>query len=118
MECSLSFLEPRTPNPSAMPTEDSLQVSNEHFREMQLDRRWEIHTGCYGTDHRPELNLADAVKAHLARHGHPAGSPLPAGTVSEWRDGHPAGPPKPLHVELASAREAASKPSGQVGSAN
>jgi hypothetical protein len=89
-----------------MPTnEDSLQASNDRFRQMQAERRWEIQTGCYGTDHRPEANLLEAVHAHLARHGHPADLPLPAGTVTEWRDGRPIGGPKPLHVEMASAKE-------------
>jgi hypothetical protein len=88
-------------------TEDSLQSSRDHFRRRQAERRWEIHTGCYGTDHRPEESLEDAVRAHLARHKHPAGGPLPAGTVIPWQDGRPSGPPKPLAVELASRRELA-----------
>ncbi|HUE15600.1 MAG TPA: hypothetical protein VMR25_15645 [Planctomycetaceae bacterium] len=90
-------------------TEDSLQVSHERFREMQAERRWEIYTASYGTDHRPEAKLEDAVKAHLARHGHPADAPLPAGRVTEWRDGQAVGPPRPLHVELASLKEIADK---------
>jgi hypothetical protein len=96
-------------------TEDSLQISNDRFREMQAERRWEIHTGAYGTDHRPEASLEAAVKAHLARHGHPADAPLPAGTVIEWRDGLPVGPPRPLHVELASAREKVAQAQGAGG---
>ena len=35
-------------------TEDSLQASNDRFHAMQAERRWEISTGRYGTDHRPE----------------------------------------------------------------
>jgi hypothetical protein len=96
-------------------TEDSIKVSHDRFSEQQAERRWEICTGAYGPDHRPEADLEDAVKAHLARFQHPDGAPIPAGTVVEWKDGQAIGKPRPLHVELASLKEIADKSKAVAG---
>ena len=43
-------------------TENSLDASAARFCHMQAERRWEIYTGLYGTDHRPEETLEAAVR--------------------------------------------------------
>jgi hypothetical protein len=96
-----------------MKTDDVIAESETMQRELNGDRRWEIHTR-HGLDHRPEESLEEAVAAYRKRFGVPDAEQL-AGTVQAWENAAPVGQRRPLHVELASRAELRAKVSG-IGS--